>query len=534
MEQDLFTSRLSASENAKFLERLRFTIIASQLLSDRIALTGYIPSSAANGPDKRLLDLDSDGSVYTATGLLGTALAAFCLVWSIHWARPSNSGQVSWWRMILVSSTLLALIALVYVILQRQYTRFVRSLTLEAASSMVTNAQSFDSAASAASTLIQAVEVVSRGYRVSSPLPPASRLDGYQNQTRRCARLRRALRSSLDSLLVPHAEAYVSLQPLVVESDLEQYHEIYDLSRGDVDEAEDLSTGKVDDYGDPESLKSLKIKLHKLHNVRKLYLCSLLAIDANISTAPARAALTETLQALSNKAAAAASSLDKILSEEERFTLPATPKHSSTPSRERVRSQIRKFTALSQGLRGLQAKMQILREESDKALNSSDEVSDLGATLLDEYDAIGSDLKGLIQEWEDGRAALTANIDRNDRRMSQSSAGLLSPRSMTPSSLGHMPLIGGSPSGTLKALNGDQTPILDASMSDEEVFEAIALPRQRNTMTREDRIAKMKEDRVRQATGREKVDVSRHMLKELETVIKLRPRGRTTSGVSAL
>ena len=429
---------------------------------------------------------------------------------------------------------LLALIVSAYILLQRQYTRFIRSLTLEAASTMVTTLLSFESAASAASMLIQEVEVVSRGYRISSPLPPASRLDGYQNQTRRCARLRRALRSSLDTLLVPHAKAYISLQPLVVENDLEQYHEIYDLSRGDVDEAEELSSGKIDDYGDPESLKSLKIKLHKLHNMRKLYLCSLLAIDANISTAPARAVLTETMQSLSNEAAAAASSLDTILSEEERFTLPTTPKHSSTPSRERTKCQIRKFTALSQGLRGLQAKMQILREESDKALNSSDDVSDLGATLLDEYDAIGSDLKSLIQEWEDGRAALTTNIDRNDRRISQSSAGLLSPRSMTPSSLGSLPLIGGSPSEALKALNGDQTPALDASISDGEVFEAIALPRQRNTMTREKRIAKMRDDRVRQATIREKADANRHMLKELETVIKLRPRGRTTSGVSAL
>lgn len=96
-------------------------------------------------------------------------------------------------------------------------------------------------------------------------------------------------------------------------------------------------------------------------------------------------------------------------------------------------------------------------------------------------------------------------------------------------SLGGQTAVGGSPSDALRILNGDEVPQATIDASDEEVFEAIAFPRKRSSMTREERIAKMKEDRVRQSIAREKSDANTHMLKELETVMKHRPRGRTTS-----
>lgn len=44
----------------------------------------------------------------------------------------------------------------------------------------------------------------------------------------------------------------------------------------------------------------------------------------------------------------------------------------------------------------------------------------------------------------------------------------------------------------------------------------------------------MKEDRMRQAVVKEKTNANTHMLKELETVIKLRPRGRTTGRITTM
>lgn len=149
-----------------------------------------------------------------------------------------------------------------------------------------------------------------------------------------------------------------------------------------------------------------------------------------------------------------------------------------------------------------------------------------------QYESIGIDLKALMHEWEAGKAALASNIDRNERRVSSMSA-LLSP---TTSLSGRTAVEEGNSSDALRALNGEAPfrSSIDLSSSDaEEVFEAIALPRQRSTLTREERIAKMKEDRVRRESMRDKAEANTHMLRELESVINMRPRGKTTSNAPA-
>lgn len=333
-------------------------------------------------------------------------------------------------------------------------------------------------------------------------------------------------------MLTPYAEAYQSLRPLAVEMVLEKYHDMYEISQSDIHNIEEMMLWREDDSDDLENLKALKFNFQKLHVARKLFLCSLLALDADGGKPDfARWAIAiEAIQTLASKSADATVKLDKILSEEDRFTLPPTPKNPLTPGHERMRAQMRKIGSLSHGIRELQAKLHILREESDRALDVSDEVSEFGSSLMVQYDSIGADLKALMQEWETGRAALIHNIDRNEHRLSVSSGGMATTsRSVTPNS----PTGRGTPIEALRLLTGDSLPGLLATEShsgEEEVFEAIALPRQRSTLTRDERLAKMKEDRIRQAVARQNADQSTAMVKELQTVIGLRPRGRTTAG----
>lgn len=325
------------------------------------------------------------------------------------------------------------------------------------------------------------------------------------------------------------------MRPLAIEIDLEKYYDIYEITKSDVQEIEELHLGIDSETEDSETLKSLKSSLQRLHIARKLFLCSLLALDADGGKPdfPRWALATSTMQSLSSTSAVATASLSHILDEEERFSAPPTPnKLPLSPNHARLRVQVRKVGSLSHSIRALQAKMHILREESDRALSaSSEDVPELGASLLIQYDSIGVDLKSLMQEWEEGRAALATNIDRSERHvsLSPSATKMAFSRSDTPNSLGGRTAVGGSsPTDALKVLNGEGTSSIETTSSDEEVFEAIALPRQKSTLTREERMAKMREERVRQAIQREKVDASGTMLKELETVIKLRPRGRTT------
>lgn len=199
-----------------------------------------------------------------------------------------------------------------------------------------------------------------------------------------------------------------------------------------------------------------------------------------------------------------------------------------SPSSERWRSQLRKLGSLSSGIRGLQAKLQLLREESDRALNDSTDISDLAPNLMAQYESIGVDLKELTTVWEEGKAALAQGIDRNEKRLSSMST-LISPAT---SLSGLTAADEGTSADALKALTGEIPAALEAHEIQDaegpEVFEAVAKPRPRSTLTREERIAKVKEEREQKTQARQQADATRGMLKELETVIHLRPRNRAS------
>lgn len=206
------------------------------------------------------------------------------------------------------------------------------------------------------------------------------------------------------------------------------------------------------------------------------------------------------------------------------FPSPPANKGPSTPGRERWRSQLRKLNSLSSGIRGLQAKLTLLREESDRRLNEAQDISELGPNLLGQYESIGQDLKLLTQAWEEGKAALASGIDRNEKRLSTMST-VLSPAS----SLSGVTVVEeGGILEALKALNGE-SPLNSAlgspraEQEEAEVFEAVALSRPRSMIPREERLKKMREDRDKRELAKEKAETTRGMLRELEMVIKLRP-----------
>ena len=189
---------------------------------------------------------------------------------------------------------------------------------------------------------------------------------------------------------------------------------------------------------------------------------------------------------------------------------------------------------LSSGIRGLQAKMQILREETNRSIEQSEDLTDLGPSLMAQYESIGTDLKELMQAWEAGKAALQSSLTKQERRISRSS-GMWSPMS----SIGGLTAVeeDGGPADALKALTGDSKSnrsSMATTPSDDEVFEAVAMPRQRSTLTREERILKMQEERERQAALRANRDANTSMLRELESVISLRPKKNNTARITSI
>lgn len=326
------------------------------------------------------------------------------------------------------------------------------------------------------------------------------------------------------------------LKQLIQRDDLDKYLDVYEVSHPDLQEA--FQGYSISEFEDAYTLKALRSLQYRLSTLRRVYLCSLLALEADGKQPDLTrwSMVVQSMLCVARPMGQWGEKFSHLLAEEDQFILPSPSKISPNPGREKIRNSVRKLSGLSQGIRGLQAKMQVLREETNQSLEDTEDVTELGHNLMSHYDSIGADLKSLIQAWEAGKNALALNIDRQERRISQASSSDV--RSPAPSLGGLTAVDEGSPSDALRALNGDlqsgqrSAPCSDQeSASDEEVFEAIAIPKTRVTMSREERRQKLQDDRARQALVREQHDASTNMLRELESVISMRPHRAT--GASA-
>ena len=129
-------------------------MVASQLLNDHInvSFADYV------GPSN---DSRRENGSSNIMGALITAGGAFCVVWLIHWARNGSTGRVAG-----VMILLLAVAIISYSFARRQWLQYLRTQAIENLSLLISNSQAFDVAASTAISLVQEVELVSRGYRL--------------------------------------------------------------------------------------------------------------------------------------------------------------------------------------------------------------------------------------------------------------------------------------------------------------------------------------------------------------------------------
>ncbi|KAK4239695.1 hypothetical protein C8A03DRAFT_32216 [Achaetomium macrosporum] len=525
-------SRIDRADNLKFIEQFRYTIVASQLLSGHsIAGQANFLSRPKETPEETLPNV----ALPTSTGLVATAAAALVVAWMLRWVCSGGYAHLTKKRVAVSAVVLVAVAVVSQAYIRQHWLRHLRYQALTEMATFVSRSQDFDSAASAALSLIQEVELVARGYRISAPLPPISRIED-RSQTRRCSRLRKALKGRLSDMIEIYMQISTATKGFAEQVDLEKYHDIYDISDFDISDAMQGFSKK--EFDDAESLRSLKIAAARFHIIRKILLCSLLAFEATGDSSDFLrwSTAVEGLKKLNEVTAQSFERIRHILSEEETFPAIPESKFPLSPNREKRRSQFMKLNSLSMGIRGLQAKLALLREESERTLNEAEDVSELGSDLMAQYESIGQDLKSLTQAWEEGKAALASGIDRNEKRLSSLST-LLSPAS---SLSGLTTVEEGGPPEALRALTGESprrssfgSPKGDSDEA--EVFEAVSLPsRPRSLLTREERIAKMKEDRERRELAREKVEASRGMLRELEMVINLRPKRATMPAPSRI
>lgn len=160
-QQKAVVSRIDRADNLKFIEQFRYTIVASQLLSGHSIATHH---SHHNRP-KDTPETTQTVAV-TSTGLFATAAAALVVAWVARWVCSGGYAHLTKKRVSFTALVLVAVGVVSQAYLRQQWLRYLRNQALGEVTTFVARSQDFDSASSAALSLIQEVELVSRGYRM--------------------------------------------------------------------------------------------------------------------------------------------------------------------------------------------------------------------------------------------------------------------------------------------------------------------------------------------------------------------------------
>lgn len=159
--------RLGWTKNTSFLEQFRYIIIASQLLNEHSQPATYKRQSPPLPQgDWPLKSEEENGSKLSPVGLAITGATAIALAYLIKRLQGVRISDYSVTTIGIVASLTVLMATVLYYYARRQWLHYLRTRSMENATQLTNNAQNFDAAASVAFTLIQEVELVSRGYNM--------------------------------------------------------------------------------------------------------------------------------------------------------------------------------------------------------------------------------------------------------------------------------------------------------------------------------------------------------------------------------
>lgn len=155
---------MGRADNTRFLEHFRYTIVASQLLSIHSYLGQPIQSSSRDSKTPSSTVQHSGSS--TLAGASVTLGCVFAVAWLVRWAKDGDDSFVGRSRIPISMLVVAAMVLLSYGYMGRQWLHYLRQQALAETSEFVAKAQELDQVAAGAMTLVQEVELVSRGYRM--------------------------------------------------------------------------------------------------------------------------------------------------------------------------------------------------------------------------------------------------------------------------------------------------------------------------------------------------------------------------------
>ena len=120
-------------------------------------------------------------------------------------------------------------------------------------------------------------------------------------------------------MFAPYYHGYQNLRPHAVATDLEKYFDVYEINGIDLQDAEIIATSDLSEMENADQLHDLKIGLQKLHRIRRIFLCTLLALNADGGKADfvRWSTASEVMDSLSTIVAKSVFDMDEVLGDEE-------------------------------------------------------------------------------------------------------------------------------------------------------------------------------------------------------------------------
>ncbi|CAG8553195.1 8393_t:CDS:2 [Funneliformis mosseae] len=504
--KEAFSTALPIQEENQFEERFKYLLCTSHLLNDTLSIYFY-DSKKPSIVELREAGLYAGGLSRRNFEVLFSAVIGLTIVfltWLIHDVEAKDLKTT---MIRLPAAFLLAMFAsfFLYRRMRRKAVKTLYNSALHYMEALVYNCQALDLKMNKALIMIQEIELVSRGYRLSMPLSPISRIE-QNSKNRRCLALRETVYNILQEAFLTYRNAIVVMQPEISKHNLNIMYNMYNIIPSNEDDE-----WIMEEENDMHSLEILKLCFQKMHAKRRECLCHFLALDV---MTPGRdshrrdyeshwAAVNNHLNNLSivtglfleRVIVASASELYSIPSPKQDFMSQPSPAIITNKS---LKSYLHRLACVEQHIRGVQAKLYICNEDA---------------------------------QWEEGKKVLKEMMDptptdSDSLGSRQSLIEDLEPPRDSSEDVG----------------NKSETPLIDWTQADEpldvpaQVFEAEAEPEVIiKRLTREERIAIQKTKRLQESKVRSARQDTERMVHELKDVlVRRKPRNYQSETLNTL
>ncbi|KAI8374130.1 Mysoin-binding motif of peroxisomes-domain-containing protein [Radiomyces spectabilis] len=507
---DIFSISLPLAEETAFEEKFKYLIVTSPLLNEVLSV---------HPKQKHQAELPFSTICHSRSGI-GQAIALSGVLLAFGAEKWLAKSRASYPVTALLATG--ATIFFSYRHMRRTWIRKLYDAALTKLQTFIDECIVLDTKVHRAMVTIQEIELVARGYRLSSPLSPISRIE-QSRKSKRCMMLRNRLVAILRRAFIVYEEGIIDLMDNVQRENLSRLYDMYNIHS-----VASLSAADKWAEDDAISLDYIKNLAQLMHAKRRECILQFLALrvmteehdSVRLNYETGWRSVNLVMDKLVKDTKVFVTDLQKSLETELYTATPETSSSKASSTDSRLRPFIHRLAIFEQQLRTMEAKIYLCNDDVRQLDQDSSEVRE---RLQKEYESIQRDLNQLAVEWEAGHASLLSFLDPS-----------LSP-SPSPSSLTDQEV---DDNCAFLDLDNDKPrtfiDVQDASdylelplPAKASVFEAISEVVERNTTersrkSRAERIAEMRAKREEEAREKTERLYSQTIMHELKDVLDRR------------